>query len=168
MPWDQHNVKKENCTNIQQYRLIVCCRYPMDIVHSCNSLQIPQFNLYLFISPFDREYEKLFDEIVFEDLVGIYKKTGCLKPCHYMKYQILGDKHSTSYQSSDLLFSLNSISNDTFVEREQLIYPWTELVADFGGSISLFLGVSFMSLWDGIHFLRAGLRLIQNWVDQRK
>ena len=121
----------------------------------------------LFIFSSDREYEKLFEELNVEDLVGIYKKTGCLKPCHYMKYRIEGDRHSTSYQSPDFLFSLHTISNDTFVEREELVYPWTALVADFGGSISLFLGLSFMSLWDGIHFVRAGLRMIQSWDDQR-
>ena len=124
--------------------------------------------MHLFIATFDREYEKLYDELYIKDLVGIYKKTGCLKPCHYMKYRIEGDRQSTSYQSADFLFSLNTISNDTFVEREELVYPWTDLVADFGGSISLFLGLSFMSLWDGIHFVRAGLRMIQEWVGQRE
>ena len=119
-------------------------------------------------TPFDREYEKLFDELANEDLVGIYKKTGCLKPCHYMKYRIVGDRQATSYQSPDFLYSLHTISNDTFVEREELVYPWTALVADFGGSISLFLGLSFMSLWDGIRCMRAGLRMIQGWDDQRK
>ena len=83
-----------------------------------------------------------------------------------MKYRIEGDRQSTSYKSPDFLFSLNSVSNDTFVEREELVYPWTALVADFGGSISLFLGFSFMSLWDGIHFVRAGLRISQSWIDQ--
>ena len=37
------------------------------------------------------------------------------------------------------------------------LYPWTSLVAEFGGSLGLFLGISFMSVWDGlrilIHFL---------------
>ena len=52
---------------------------------------------------------------------------------------------------------------DTTVETEELIYPWTSLVpelltvlmsplhpqvAEFGGSLSLFLGVSFMTIWD--------------------
>ena len=44
-------------------------------------------------------------------------------------------------------------TNDTYVERELLVYPWTSLVAEFGGTLSLFLGLSFMSLWDGVHIL---------------
>ena len=75
-----------------------------------------------------------------------------------MKYWIVGEKLPTSYKSENFLFSLNSVSNDTFVETELLVYPWTSLVAEFGGALGLFLGVSFMSLWDGIYFFRAGLQ----------
>ena len=89
-----------------------------------------------------------------EDLDGIYQKTGCLKPCKYFKYKIVGDRHPTAYKSEDFLFSLHTLSNDTFVETEVLIYPWTSLVAEFGGSLGLFLGVSFMSLWDGVNVVR--------------
>jgi hypothetical protein len=41
-------------------------------------------------------------------------------------------------------------SNDTRVETEQLIYPLSSLVAEFGGTLGLFLGFSFMALWDGL------------------
>ena len=98
-------------------------------------------------------YEKLYNKLWIEDLDGIYRRTGCLKPCHYMKYRL-----PTSYKSKNFLFSLNSVSNDTFVETELLVYPWTSLVAEFGGSLSLFLGISFMSLWDGAHIIRVGVQ----------
>ena len=105
-----------------------------------------------------RLYEKIYNKLELEDLDGIYERTGCLKPCHYLKYNIVGDRLPTSYKSQNFLFSLNSVSNVTFVETELLVYPWTSLVAEFGGSLGLFLGVSFMSLWDGVHFVRVGLR----------
>ena len=35
-------------------------------------------------------------------------------------------------------------------EREYLMYPLTSLVAEFGGILGLFLGVSFMTIWDGV------------------
>ena len=44
--------------------------------------------------------------------------------------------------------------NSTLVETEELIYPWTSLVAEFGGALGLFLGVSFMTIWDGIHLIK--------------
>ena len=31
-------------------------------------------------------------------------------------------------------------------------------VAEFGGILSLFLGFSFMTLWDGVHYLHTALK----------
>ena len=104
-----------------------------------------------------RRYDELYKNLIVEDLDGIYKRTGCRKPCHYMRYWVEGDRKPTAYKSENFLFGLVSVSNDTFVETEQLIYPWTSLVAEFGGALSLFLGVSFMSLWDGIYLIREGI-----------
>jgi hypothetical protein len=33
--------------------------------------------------------------------------------------------------------------------------PWSSLVAEFGGTLGLFLGFSFMTLWDGVEWGRA-------------
>ena len=38
--------------------------------------------------------------------------------------------------------------NNFQVETEELIYPWQSLVAEFGGALGLFLGFSFMTVWD--------------------
>ena len=39
------------------------------------------------------------------------------------------------------------------VEKESLLYPIEYLVAEFGGTLGLFLGFSFMALWDGVELL---------------
>ena len=65
----------------------------------------------------------------------------------------MGDKMRTGFQSDFFLFSLWSASVNTFSEKEQLIYPLTSLVAEFGGTLGLFLGFSFMAVWDGLHLL---------------
>ena len=41
----------------------------------------------------------------------------------------------------------------TMMEKEQLIYPLTSLVAEFGGTLGLFLGFSFMAIWDKVLFM---------------
>ena len=51
-------------------------------------------------------------------------------------------------KSDDYKFSLLAVSSTTRVENEKLIYPMSSLVAEFGGTLSLFLGFSFISLWD--------------------
>ena len=70
-------------------------------------------------------------------------------------------------------FALQPISNDTLVclnkiktserrltmfqsiqvETEELIYPWQSFLAEFGGALGLFLGFSFMTIWDSLHSL---------------
>ena len=86
-----------------------------------------------------RLYEKIYNKLELKDLDGIYKRAGCLRPCHYLKYKLEGDRLPTSYPSQNFLFSLNSVSNVTFVETELLVHPWTSLAAEFGGSLGLFL-----------------------------
>ena len=88
----------------------------------------------------------------------VVELTRCMKPCNYKRYNFIGDKKTTAFDSSDFVFSLWSVSNDTMVETEVLIYPLTSLVAEFGGVLSLFLGFSFMTLWDGMVHLTAWSR----------
>ena len=30
------------------------------------------------------------------------------------------------------------------------VYPWTSLLAEFGGAVGLFFGLSMVTLWDGM------------------
>ena len=48
------------------------------------------------------------------------------------------------------VFALTLESTDIKVETEALVYPFTSLVSDFGGALGLFLGFSFLMLWDWI------------------
>ena len=45
-------------------------------------------------------------------------------------------------------------SRYTSVEREELLYPSSTMVAEVGGTLGLFLGVSFMTVWDGVIWMR--------------
>ena len=42
------------------------------------------------------------------------------------------------------------VTTEVTVETEVLLYTWQNLVAEFGGTLGLFLGFSFMTLWDGM------------------
>ena len=77
--------------------------------------------------------------------------TGCLKPCHYKKYILLAEQ---MVKWKHFQFSLWALSSNTRVETEELIYPVSTLVAEFGGTLGLFLGFSFISLWDKLDTLK--------------
>ena len=72
--------------------------------------------------------------------------TGCLKPCHYKKYTFLAEHNFKSKKNYE--FDLWAVSSNTKIETEELIYPMSTMVAEFGGTLGLFLGFSFISLWD--------------------
>ena len=62
------------------------------------------------------------------------------------------------------VMSLWPISGNTRFAKEELIYPFASLVAEFGGTLGLFLGFSFMTLWDGVVMaVRAFRRVREAW-----
>ena len=95
-------------------------------------------------------YENLYDIIYERSLKTISKLTKCSKPCFYRRYSFLGDAKISVWPSKprELSVAFWSVSNDTMKEREKLIYPLASLVAEFGGTLGLYLGFSFMVIWD--------------------
>ena len=98
----------------------------------------------------------MFANIGVADLEDIIRLTGCMKPCHYRKYQFVGTgEHMPSksdlYPDSEYYaFSIWAVSTKITIRTEVLIYPPTSFVADFGGTLGLFLGFSFVALFDKI------------------
>ena len=77
-----------------------------------------------------------------------------VKPCHFKKYNFLGEASPASFKSEHYIFSMWAVSSKTKVETEELIYPMSTLVAEFGGTLGLFLGFSFSSVWDNFSTLK--------------
>ena len=70
---------------------------------------------------------------------------------HYKRYTLLGGH---KMKSDNYTFSLLAVSGTTRVENKKLIYPISSLMVEFFGTLSLFLGLSFISLWDNIDILK--------------
>ena len=83
--------------------------------------------------------------------------TGCGKPCNYLEYKFQGGSIPSSFKLSDssdyFVFSLLAQTRHTSVEREELLYQKSTMVAEVGGTLGLFLGFSFMTIWDGLKSL---------------
>ena len=100
-----------------------------------------------------RKYNSIFENLAIAESKEISDITGCLKPCHYKKY-ILGEPSPSNFKSKHYIFSMWAVSSKTKVETEELIYPMSTLVAEFGGTLGLFLGFSFISVWDNFSTLK--------------
>ena len=92
--------------------------------------------------------------------------TGCMKPCQYKKYTFVGERKSSAFKGSEYgFFSLWAVSEKTQVNTEELIYPLSYLVAEFGGILGLFLGFSFIGLWDNIHHFKYGCKIVKRFIE---
>ena len=83
----------------------------------------------------------------------ITKLTGCNRPCSYKQYKFVNkfeDWTRENFPGSPLSMSLWAVSEYTQIVEEVLVYPFESFMAEFGGALGLFLGVSFMTIWDGI------------------
>ena len=63
---------------------------------------------------FFRKHDSILKVLSRGDLTEITRVTGCLKPCSYKKYVLIGEKTRTSFKSDDFTFSLWAVSNSTF------------------------------------------------------
>ena len=57
-------------------------------------------------------------------------------------------QHISTYRPNKLSCLVKTSFEHFQVETEELIYPWQSLVAEFGGALGLFLGFSFLTIWD--------------------
>ena len=109
-----------------------------------------------------REYESNYDQLESVESNKILELTGCTKPCSYKKYTFIGERNPSFFEGGEnFVFALWAVSEKTQVRTEQLIYPLAYLVAEFGGILGLFLGFSFISLWDHIHLLKYGCQMFK-------
>ena len=129
------------------------CRLPWDILSDqkrpeCSTMQ---------------QYQAIvrdFDYLESASSREIFTKTGCIKPCNYREYvMIQGSRESVLIAYSYFSVDLWMASTDITILTEIPVYPWTSLMAEFGGTFSLFFGLSMMTLWDGMEKLTQIIKL---------
>ena len=93
--------------------------------------------------------------------------TGCHRPCIYHQYKFIGERERTLSSPEHFVFSLWAIDSSVEVAKETNIYNFDTLVADFGGTLSLFFGVSLMSIWHVFGNLLPKLSALSFACDER-
>ena len=80
-----------------------------------------------------------------------------------MQYKFHGGGIPSAFKSdNNFVFSLLAQTRFTSVEREELLYPSSTMVAEVGGTLGLFLGVSFMTIWNGAISVKEYLNIFKS------
>ena len=94
------------------------------------------------LNEFDVEYTRL-AEALESDLI---KTTGCIRPCRYKEFRTLGKPNYINFIIDG--FQLGFAKLEVVEEKEAFVYDFISFVSEFGGALGLFLGFSFLSIWD--------------------
>lgn len=65
---------------------------------------------------------------------------------------------------SSFAFGFNFVSTDISVQKEDLVYPPVSFISELGGSLGLFVGFSFLNIWDWIDFLIARSKRFKDYI----
>ena len=96
-----------------------------------------------------KHFHLAYFRLTWKDLKGILEYTGCGKPCKYNEYKIVGeDKAQSKPGRAGIYFQF--ATKDVVIEKELASYSGLSLLSDIGGSLGLFLGFSFLMVWDAV------------------
>ena len=96
------------------------------------------------------------------EISTIVTATGCNIPCSFKQYKLVsGESRNFDLKALPkdyLAVGFLAVSERTQVEEEILLYPFTSLLAEFGGSLGLFCGFSFVTIWNSLKGTTAWIR----------
>ena len=85
------------------------------------------------------------------DKTSVTNETKCLPPCSYAEYKLAGKVEKEKEKG---IKKLNIKLSDSKVKslKEQKLYDIVTFIAEFGGALGLFVGFSFLSIFDFYEF----------------
>ena len=97
-----------------------------------------------------KQYEDIYIQLYLVEFDEIEDIVGCTKPCSYNEFKFVYTSPEALPSHAKNLVAIGAASRKTFIEKEVLHYPLTSFIAEFGGALGLFLGFSFMTIWQEI------------------
>ena len=110
-----------------------------------------------------RAYEEMYRKIASVEESDLQGVSGCKIPCNFLQYRVMGEPLNA--RSSDQELTMWMATTNVEIKTEEFIYPFRSFVADVGGILGLFLGVSFLSLLDVIKGGMTFYRLFRKKLD---
>ena len=93
---------------------------------------------------------------MYKDANELFELTGCPKNCKYYTYTMikefaLSDKEMS--EKNEIWIDLTLAGLTINVKKEIFVFPLRSFISEFGGALGLFLGFSFIMIWDTIETL---------------
>ena len=60
-------------------------------------------------------------------------------------------------------FGFNFASTDIGKQKEDLVYPPVSFISELGGSLGLFVGFSFLTIWDCIDYMMERSKTVKDY-----
>ena len=146
------NEESNPCNEDTSYEFYACvvdsithmtgCRWPWDTRTSPDTSTCTHMDQI-------RIFEKIFSNFSLLSTVGdIINQSGCPAPCLFREYKVV---HGESIYSKLFPKSLTVgfLDEKVLIKEEIEAYSGISLVSDIGGALGLFLGFSFVMVWDG-------------------
>ena len=94
-------------------------------------------------------HDKIYERYSLSELKDVIAASGCRAPCRYREVRQVGSPAFLD-ETDRTGFSLGPalLSTDIKVETEKLSLSFETLIANLGGTLGLFLGFSFLMIWD--------------------
>ena len=86
-------------------------------------------------------------------MADIEELTGCRRNCQYRQYEIVQTLNQIPNNEKEIFLKITLASGYVSVFNETLIVSMRSLIAEIGGTLGLFLGFSFLMLWDFFEFI---------------
>jgi len=101
----------------------------------------------------------------------VINSTKCLIPCNYKEYKVVGEPQGgsstvfgTQGSQGYFHFGFNFASTDIGKQKEDLVYPPVSFISELGGSLGLFVGFSFLTIWDCIEYMMERSKTVKDYV----
>ena len=150
------NVKERPCQEDPGYSFTACLETAMSTKVGCSSpwFSHKEFKTCSTKSQILKIMEESYRLITLTN-APLVQHTGCKMPCIYREYS-LADTPLSGVVENSLGVNIMFGSGTEEVAKEQLIYPLDIFIADIGGCLGLFLGFSFLTLYDTLNQMVAG------------
>ena len=100
------------------------------------------------------EYLKMNEVMATLQQEQLIQYSKCPLPCSYMEFEDVGEKiYFVSHEMNRIRFRLKYASTKITLKKEEHVFPFSSFLAEFGGALGMFLGFSFLMVWDFVKII---------------